>query len=753
MRNYNINATEQSDQSAPRVAAAKLDPRIYLRTLIRWWWVLSIFIIIGFVGTILYLSIVDPIYQAKCRVAINRDARLDVGKTDDQWSYLQNHALLLSSQPVKKRVLEILAPEWQNRLGTLKSLEPVLSVSVVRASLGRMLDISVSSINRDYCVDFLKELIKQYKVKKDEIKGEMTVSAVTLLEQESRNLAKDIEAAEQELYEFEQRNNITYIKEKGNLETLYLTGLLHKINEIKTEQALIESQLPALEGASVPLIREATSISRESINSIPNPLFPEEMGNVSIKSSPSVTFSELGLLQSWQSLETDRYNLLKQREKLLKIRLETHPEVAALDQKITSVVEEQDMLSDIARNEMLSRLQALRLQQEALESAASSWRSAIMKSSMRNAEHNRRKLKLARLERLYDMVYSRLKEADVASNLQKEYFFLYEPIIARGDPVWPVWWKIMMPTLGFSTAFGVMLVYLIQYFDNTINTIIDVEDKTSLICLGGIPQWKIEPTGSSKLLLNKQKEAPIESFRGLRTAVVTHLEDLSSKILMVTSPEVKDGKTTVAANIALVLAQIPKKVLLIDGDLRKSDLTQIAGIKNDSPGFSDVIVGKIPIEEGKYSSSILGIDVMPVGTVIDQPPELFHQSDLSSVFDKLRERYDYVIVDSAPINRVTDSVILGMKVDAVLMIIGAGITTLPVISYALHQMNRSRIIGAVLNGIRLSDLTYNYPYYYGYSYGYGSKKSEKGFRQWFSKKFSSSQDAESETSNDQNNFK
>jgi succinoglycan biosynthesis transport protein ExoP len=252
-----------------------------------------------------------------------------------------------------------------------------------------------------------------------------------------------------------------------------------------------------------------------------------------------------------------------------------------------------------------------------------------------------------------------------------------------------------------STAIGFLLgsgaAYLIEYLDDTIKSSEEITNKFQIPVIGIIAD--ITNSNNHGIYVTEQPHSVItEAFRTIRTNLEFSGIDKPLNTILVTSVGVSEGKSFVAVNLATIIAQSEKKVLLLDADLRKPNIHNYLGITN-SVGLSDIFRGDLsPLSAIKPSqNSKLG--VIPAGRPPPNPTELIGSLKMDQILEKLKNLSDIIIIDGAPI-LVSDSVILSNKVDGVILIIRYGITRQFMIKNALEQLKRAdvRILGAVLNG-------------------------------------------------------
>ncbi len=190
-----------------------------------------------------------------------------------------------------------------------------------------------------------------------------------------------------------------------------------------------------------------------------------------------------------------------------------------------------------------------------------------------------------------------------------------------------------------------------------------------------------------------------EAYKALRTNIMFSLPGSDCKCVGITSPAPNEGKSTTAVNLAISLAQIEKRVLLIDADMRIPTIAGKLPVKA-APGLSDFLVGEAKIEEAVRSVESCGIHVLPSGNIPPDPTGLLEAKQLEHLFCAVRKIYDYVIIDLPPVNTVPDAAILSRYVDGYLMIVREKITEHRNIHEALKQLQlvKANVLGFVSIG-------------------------------------------------------
>lgn len=223
-----------------------------------------------------------------------------------------------------------------------------------------------------------------------------------------------------------------------------------------------------------------------------------------------------------------------------------------------------------------------------------------------------------------------------------------------------------------------------------------------------------------------------EAYKTLRTNVSFALSNEEGcKIITVTSPQQGEGKSITTLNLAISKAMTDRKVLVIDCDLRRPKVARLLQMKS-KVGLSNLILNPKLREEAILSTDIQGVDVILSGSIPPNPSELLGSPQMQHLLDDLKESYDYIFLDSPPINLVTDAVVLAPKCDGVLMLVRANRSERGSVIHAVEQLEyaKAKILGFVLNGVDMEKLHYGYK-----KYGYG-RYSRSGYRHYGYRKYS-----------------
>jgi succinoglycan biosynthesis transport protein ExoP len=281
------------------------------------------------------------------------------------------------------------------------------------------------------------------------------------------------------------------------------------------------------------------------------------------------------------------------------------------------------------------------------------------------------------------------------------------------DPVEPQPLRTGALAAVIGLLLGLGAAFLVDHLDDSLRAPADLESVTDVPVLAVVP---VEPPPDNRpIAMSEPNEFAVEVYRGLRTNIQFLALDKPLQIIQVTSPIPGEGKTTTASNLAVVLAQAGNQVIIVDADLRKPQLHEVFGVQA-APGITEALLGENVDMVVNHLDG--GVHVVTAGAVPPNPSEMLSSSRVGAMLHDLASRYDYVIIDSAPVLPVADAVTLGRAVEGVLLVAQAGRTSRHAVEDALGRLERvgAPVFGIVLNRAKVGGREGGYGYAYSYRY-------------------------------------
>lgn len=313
---------------------------------------------------------------------------------------------------------------------------------------------------------------------------------------------------------------------------------------------------------------------------------------------------------------------------------------------------------------------------------------------------------------VYDTLQAGIKKEGVTEQSQSVNVWVVKPAELPEAPTKPNKKRNLLIGLILGVFGGIGLAFFVDYLDNTIRSTTDLEGRFGVTVLGAVDELRGEGQDIATLIKKQPLSPTAECYRLIRTGLLLSSAEHPPKAMLVTSMEAQDGKSTTTVNLARTLAQGGNSVLIVDCDLRRPRIHSLLGIDN-SVGLSRFLAGncgpdiifQIPDEE---------VSIVPSGPVPPDPAELLGSRKMKEFVAQMQEQFDFVLLDSPPIQSVTDSLALSQFVSGTVLVVRAGKTTYEALDAGLKKLRaiNSRILGFVLNGLKERD---SGRHYYGYS--------------------------------------
>ena len=349
----------------------------------------------------------------------------------------------------------------------------------------------------------------------------------------------------------------------------------------------------------------------------------------------------------------------------------------------------------------------------------------------RNVQYSIMKHEVESKRDLYDSLFKQLKEAGVLAGLRSTNIVTVDPARPSDRPAKPRVALVLAVALFGGLLFGVTCAFVAENCDDTVTTPDDAEQITLVPALGTIPLWKFrKPTAPATMSIRPASSVPsramavvlsspqsqiAEAYRVVRTSILQSSRRGASNVLLVTSALPGEGKTTTALNCAAALAQQDQRVLLVEADMRRSNLESRLNFNGQGglsslipPGPSSTVPVKFP--------SLPTLSVLAAGPRPSNPAELLGSQRMAELVQEWRSNYDFIILDAPPVLSVTDAVVVSAHCDAVILVVRSGVTTKQSLMRVrdLFMRARKRIAGVVMNAFDLKSV--DHYVYQGYKF-------------------------------------
>jgi succinoglycan biosynthesis transport protein ExoP len=401
-----------------------------------------------------------------------------------------------------------------------------------------------------------------------------------------------------------------------------------------------------------------------------------------------------------------------------------HPKVKQLETEIAQMSATLAQARTAAVSSLTREYEAARGTETSLERALGSARGEVQTV-------NREEFQLTVLERevttnrqLYDMFMSRAKETNLASDVQASVARVVDSAVPTDLPLKPNKVQIVVVAAVLALFVGAMASLLMDRLDNTVKGGEDAEMRLKQPLLAALPEVpKLDRNGMARLFLDDAHSHFSEAIRTARTGVLLSNLDVEHKILLITSSLPGEGKTTVAVNLALAHAQT-KKTLLVDCDMRRSQVSRSLGIPAGVKGLTNLVSGSSQAEDCMYQAPESKLMVMPVGDLPPNPLELLLSQRFRDALRALSAEFEMVIIDSPPVELVSEALVLAPLATSTAFVVKAMSTPAPLVRKSLSRLQRAgaNILGVMVNQLDFKHARLYYGEYGASSYSYGSDK-------------------------------
>lgn len=382
-----------------------------------------------------------------------------------------------------------------------------------------------------------------------------------------------------------------------------------------------------------------------------------------------------------------------------------HPSVRAVEKKIAQLrgvyakaVEQQYRICQIREHDLQVNFDAQ--QKQAIEVSAAA------------AQYMRLQGDVEAARKTEEQIDNRRRDVELARDLGMLNIDPYDPATPQLKPSEPKRSIVLGVGLLLGLVLGSGAGFLHDWFDDRFRTIAEMRAATGLPLLGIVPQIPdaLGPSIVGQQALLEPMSPVAEACRMIRTAIHFGAAKDHRRTLLITSPSSGEGKSTLASNLAITLAQAGRRVLLIDADLRLPMQHKIFGVSNEN-GLSTILQGGATLEEAVEATEVNGLELLPAGPEAHNPAEMLNSPVFTELLDMVYDRYDHVVIDSAPVVGLADSRIIAASCDATVLVLRAGQSTRRVSDVARGGLSS---VGAQVVGIVVNDATEglqtNYPY-------------------------------------------
>lgn len=327
----------------------------------------------------------------------------------------------------------------------------------------------------------------------------------------------------------------------------------------------------------------------------------------------------------------------------------------------------------------------------------------------------------------YTEIFNALNALQIEQAKETSNLIQIEEAKANDNPISPRTMTNVLLAAAVGGMIAVGIIFLIEYLDDTVKTPEQVLDDTDLTTLGAIAIIKQSDENQGLITQTAPRDPISEAYRVIRTNLDFSSVDEELTSFLVSSASPSEGKSTTAANIAVVIAQTGKKVVLIDADLRRPVQHKKFNLSNNMGLTTSILDNQTPVLTHLQETKVNNLQLLTSGPIPPNPAELLNSQRMTDVINELKNAVDVIIFDTPPVLTVADASIIGPKVNGALLVLHTGKTRRDALVNAVERLSKTgtHIFGVVLNKVKLDRSGYGYYYYYYSSYEYNAKSKKR----------------------------
>jgi succinoglycan biosynthesis transport protein ExoP len=668
-------------------------------------------LLLGLGGAAAYVHWAPPVFVSSAFMWETEKLHLQGGalSTDEGANYIGTQIELLKNGRLRQAAMERLQASGTNAIPRGKdghSLEVMLSFK--ESPKSAVFLITASSADPAFSQNFLEALMGEFLDYKKTVRKLVSGQTAASISTQVESLERDLKNAQDALTSFQRTNNLAILEEEGTLAGGFLAKLQTELSDLKLESQLLQA---------TPVPQDASASGNTNIL----PDFAPNMRELSSVSNMPPSSDHSILLHEIEQLESERAKL--------NYLVPTNPRVVELDTQIKRDEKTMETFRNQEREQVLQQtLQQSReqtrqnikynkMKMESVVASIKEWEPKVIEANSRIAEAEHLKLNVARTQSIYDSLAALLQNVDISRNTDLETIAILEPAspAQRSNSQLP---SALAFAIFGGLGLGAGIVFLIEKRDDRFTSLTEVNSSLGDAVVGLLPE--VSRNGKESVCLlehNDSRHGYAESYRSLRSALLfLETEGERPKVLLITSAMPGEGKSTVAANLARTLALGGSRVVLVDADLRRGALHQLMGMQR-TPGLAELLWQTDDLEKVIQRDSLPNLSFIPRGVSLSNPGDFLLGSPLDQILTRLRQQFDYVVIDSSPLFAADDACCLAPKVDGTLFVVRRDHSSARAVREALDLLvqRQAKVLGVIYNGADATARSYHYYKYADYN--------------------------------------
>ncbi|MEI6715460.1 MAG: polysaccharide biosynthesis tyrosine autokinase [Verrucomicrobiota bacterium] len=675
-------------------AFGEIDLTRYWHLLIHQSWVIALLIVVGLAGASTYLARTPKVYTSTATIEVEAESRkmttfqqvmASEFKTSEGLKTVEQslltaslmlrviHVNNLTEDPTFVKPRPDKTPYPDSYL--VERFEKKISVTLRRGT--RLIDITLIDESPEKARVLAQSVVDQFLLENSEQKLRVSRMASSALQREADELKMKVERSERNLQEYREKHHAVSLEDKQNIIVDKLKALNEKTTQAKQDRLKLESDMAVI---------NATGTGN-----------PEHLLLLSaVSTQPEVE----NLRKQIQEKEAEFF-VLKERY------LEKHPRYIQAETQIKDLKAALRTAATRAGEKVAQSYQAAKTMEAKLVEALAEQEKLSLELHSISIPYNVLVREVESDRALYSSVLNGLKETNATKSLESTNIRLLDAPIVSSSPFKPNPLKIILMAIVGGFAIGTGLIICYDILNGAIRSVEDVESGLSLPVLAAVPAGKFPPGTPENIVHSLPQSSSSEAFRLLRTSIALLGKQAEHRVVLFTSAVPGEGKTFCSINYAASLAQQGLRTLLVDADLRNPRLSRImleddpdsSGSSTNMDGLSGCLSGAVSLPSACKNTKFPWLSILPAGRKAPNPSELLGSRAVQELIDEASQNFDRVVIDTPPVNAVSDALMLMSYAQSVCMVIRTNSTSRRAVFRGLRLITRAgrKPDGVVLN--------------------------------------------------------
>lgn len=562
-------------------------------------------------------------------------------------------------------------------------LRGMMTVTPVEQS--QLINLSVADTDPERAAILANLLAEAYRDRNLGVRHEAARAAKIWLEGKLVEYRKAIEESNLSLLNFKAERHIVDVEEQINSLTSRMSSISRTHAEVQTSRVVAETRVESYDR----LLAERRYVELSQV--LDNALL--------------------------RSLGSDYVRAQQDDNELAARYLPDHPERARVIARLKTI--ESSIESEVKKvvGAERAQYQGLSASEQRLQQELDAIHQELLEFQKAKAEYSELKYEFERNQMFYEKLSERLAEVDLASRTQLNNVYLVDPAIPPKIHFKPNIFVSVIVASFVGLVGGVAFALLREYVDDTITSPADVATYLKVPFIGIVPRLPpgLSPRQADLFTHEEPRSSVAEAIRGVRAMLELNPDGAPPTRILVTSSVAREGKTSTASRIAVSYAQMGRRVVIFDADLRKPRLHKVFGMRNDV-GVTNFLLGTASLDDCVVDTQVPNLTAIFSGPIPTHPVELLSSDAVQRFFRELEQRFDIIIVDTPPSVALSDAVTLSRHVDGVIVVVRDNEVSRKVVrrTVQVFQQVQARILGVILNNVDIHRAGANYRYYYAY---------------------------------------